>query len=182
MKLPVSGRVAAAASLVLGFTGVMYWIPALFGGQPSSAADSHPVAFIQRVASMAQDQYTPQMGILIPILGVLFTLASAAQIPAALGALTGRDWGRVVLRAVAYTKVGLYVTSGLLLGLAIFSSVRPADPRWNFLAGHWLANLAMIGVYYWVVVALRDPGTAALPADEEEENDETEEQRAGHPA
>jgi len=151
--VPGPTRAAAIASFVLGFTGVAFWVPALFGASPASEG-THPVAIIQRVCSMALEQYTPQMGIVIPVLGALFSLASALQIPGALGALAGRAWGLLLLRAIGYTKVASYIAAGLLLGLALFSSVEATRPSWTFAAINWLASLVMIGVYYWIIVAM----------------------------
>jgi hypothetical protein len=175
---PGAQRTAAIVSAVLGVTGIAYWLPALFVTLPRGTPN-HPsaVPFIQRVASMALEQYTPNMGPVVPILGALFCLASAVQIPAGIGAALGRPSAVAALRAVGYTKIGLYVTSGLLLGLAIFSSVRAGDPSWSFSAVNWVANLGMIGVYSWIVRAL---GPALAPddiltddaVDEEEEGEE----------
>ena len=153
-SVPVSARVAIGISLVMGFTGVAFWIPALFGPASGAAqATDHPAAIIQRVASLALQQYTPSMQWLIPILGGVFSLASCAQIVAALGALGGRGWGPMLLRSVAYCKIGLYVASGLLLGLAIFS-VQSGNPSWGFSVANWVANLAMIAIYYWIARAM----------------------------
>lgn len=163
-KTPAPTRAAAILSFLMGFTGLAYWVPALFGASPAGAGGDHPVAFIQRVASMALEQYTPGMSIVIPILGALFSIASALQIPGGLGTLTGRRWAMLLLRAVAYTKVALYVAAGLLLGLAIFSSVEANRPSWNFAVANWIASLAMIGIYYWIILAIN----AALSADDPE--------------
>lgn len=138
---------------MLGFTGVAFWIPALSGASPANGG-THPVAIIQRVCSMALEQYTPQMGIVIPVLGVLFSVASALQIPGAVGTLMGRRWGMLLLRGIGYTKVASYIAAGLLLGLALFSSVEANRPTWTFAAINWLASIAMIGVYYWIIVAM----------------------------
>ena len=140
-------------SLVLGFTGLAFWVPALSGASPGGGG-THPVAIIQRVCSLALEQYTPQMGVVIPVLGALFSLASALQIPGAIGALRGRSWGMLLLRAIGYTKVASYIAAGLLLGLALFSSVEANRPSWTFAAVNWIASLAMIGVYYWIIVAM----------------------------
>lgn len=140
-------------SFVMGFTALIYWVPALFGS-PTQGASGHPLAFIQRVTSMAREQYTPPMVIVVPILGALFTLVSLLQIPAALGSLRSREPALHLLRAVAYAKVALYIATGLLLGLAIFSSVRAGDPSWTFSAVNWVANLAMIGIYYWIILTV----------------------------
>jgi hypothetical protein len=150
--VPGPTRAAAIVSFVLGFTGLAFWIPALFGA--SAGEGTHPVAIIQRVCSLALEQYTPQMGIVIPVLGALFSLASALQIPGAVGTLRGRAWGMLLLRAVGYTKVASYIAAGLLLGLALFSSVEANRPSWTFAAINWIASLAMIGVYYWIIVAM----------------------------
>lgn len=161
---PFSLRLAAAVTLVLGFTGLMFWIPALFGAQPDvPPGQDHPVAFAQRVASLAVKQYTPNMGLLVPILGGLFSLASLLQIPAAVGSFARQRWALLLLRTVAYTKVSLYILSGLLVGLAIFSSVQAGDPSWTFSAIAWCLNLVMIGLYYWVIVV----SSAAFSAGEE---------------
>jgi hypothetical protein len=171
---PGAQRAAAIVSAVLGITGLAYWLPALFlsSGSPSNPSS---VPFIQRVVSMAREQYTPNMGPVVPILGALFCLASALQIPAGIGAALERPSAVAVLRAVGFTKIGLYVTSGLLLGLAIFSSVRAGDPSWSFSAVNWVANLGMIGVYYWIVRAL---GPVLSPDDilDEETGDEEDEE------
>lgn len=141
-------------SLVMGFTGLAFWIPALFGPAPEVApATDNAAAIIQRVASLALQQYTPAMRWLIPLLGGVFSLASCVQIVAALGALGRFGWGPVLLRSVAYCKIGLYVVSGLLLGLAIFS-VQPGNPSWGFSAANWVANLVMIAIYYWIARAM----------------------------
>ena len=137
----------------MGFTALIYWVPALFGA-PTQSADAHPMAFIQRVTSMAREQYTPPMVILVPVLGALFTLASLLQIPAALASLAQHEWALLLLRGVAYAKVALYIATGLLLGLAIFSSAQAGDASWTFSAVNWVANLAMIGIYYWIIVAV----------------------------
>lgn len=150
--VPGPTRAAAIVSFVLGFTGLAFWIPALSGA--ATGEGTHPVAIIQRVCSLALEQYTPQMGIVIPVLGALFSLASALQIPGAVGALRGRAWGMLLLRAVGYTKVASYIAAGLLLGLALFSSVEANRPSWTFAAINWIASLAMIGVYYWIIVAM----------------------------
>ncbi|MCC2671004.1 MAG: hypothetical protein K0Q72_3475, partial [Armatimonadetes bacterium] len=47
-----------------------------------------------------------------------------------------------------------YIAAGLLLGLAIFSSVEATRPSWTFAALNWLAGLLMIGIYYWIILAI----------------------------
>ena len=174
--VPAETRVASVVSLVLGITALIYWVPALIA-PPSGEVSYHPVAFVQRVASMALEQYTPNMRPVVPVLGGLFSLASVVQIPAALGSLVGHPRFMAYLRGVAYSKIGLYVMSGLLLGLAIFSSIRAGDPSWTFSAANWLANLAMIGVYYWIAMALV-PGEDE-PAGEQAGEEAEEPEEAG---
>lgn len=152
--LPAATRVAAVVSTIMGCTGVAYWVPALSGGAPSGQSAEHPVAFIQRVVSVAQQQYTPEMSVVIPIMGAVFTVASALQIPGGVGTLLARRWAMLLLRTIAYAKVAMYIAAGLLLGLAIFSSVEANRPSWTFAAANWVAGLAMIGIYYWIIVAM----------------------------
>lgn len=152
--VPTATRVAAGVSIILGCTGVAYWAPALAGAMPPGAAGDHPVAFIQRVVSVAQQQYTPAMSAIVPFLGLAFSLASALQIPGGIGTLLGRRWGMLLLRTIAWAKVAMYVAAGLLLGLAIFSSVEADRPSWTFAALNWVAGLAMIGIYYWIIIAM----------------------------
>lgn len=151
---PAATRVAAVVSSLMGVTGMLYWVPALAGASPAGSVGEHPVAFIQRVLSVAQNQYTPEMKVIIPIMGAVFTLASALQIPGGIGTLLGRRWAMLLLRTVAYAKVAMYIASGLLLGLAIFSSVEANRPSWTFAAINWVAGLAMIGIYYWIILAI----------------------------
>jgi hypothetical protein len=151
---PPATRVAAVVSSLMGVTGMLYWVPALAGVSPSDTTGEHPVAFIQRVLSVAQHQYTPEMKVIIPIMGAVFTLASALQIPGGIGTLLGQRWAMLLLRTVAYAKVAMYIASGLLLGLAIFSSVEANRPSWTFAAINWVAGLSMIGIYYWIILAI----------------------------
>jgi len=151
---PVATRVAAVVSSLMGVTGMLYWVPALAGVAPSGSTGEHPVAAIQRVLSVAQHQYTPEMKVIVPIMGAVFTLASALQIPGGIGTLLGRRWALLLLRTVAYAKVSMYLTSGLLLGLAIFSSVEANRPSWTFAAASWVAGFVLIGIYYWIIVAI----------------------------
>lgn len=160
--VPGATRAAAVVSFVLGFTGMAFWVPALSGASPADSA-THPVAIIQRVCSLALEQYTPQMGVVIPILGVIFSLASALQIPGAVAALLNRPWGMLLLRGIGYTKVASYIAAGLLLGLALFSSVEATRPSWTFAAINWLASLSMIGVYYWIILAMNKALHAGEP-------------------
>ena len=145
-------RIAAPVCFMLGFTGLAYWVPALFG-VPQHTAQEHSMAIIQQVLSMAEQQYIPQMRFVGPTLGGLFTLASLLQIPSAVGTFLRREGAMRLLRGIAYCKVALYIASGLLLGLAIFSSPAAGRP-WTVAVENWLANLAMIAFYYWVVVAV----------------------------
>ena len=176
-ELPVTARAAAIAACVLGCTGLIYWVPALWGAAPGLELSPRPIAIIQRVASLALEQYTAPMKVIVPILGVLGSVASALQIPAAIGTLRRRESAMALLRGLAYAKVALYVAAGLLLGLALFSSVQPNRP-WTLAALNWLAVFVMIAFYYWVArvmsVALarfrRDPDPL-LPEEAEDESD-----------
>lgn len=148
-ELPGAARAAAIAACVLGCTGLIYWVPALWGAAPGLELSPRPIAIIQRVASLALEQYTAPMKVIVPMLGLLGSVASALQIPAAIGTLQRREGAMALLRGLAYAKVALYVAAGLLLGLALFSAVQPNRP-WTLAALNWLAIFVMIAFYSWV--------------------------------
>lgn len=167
-----SQRKAAIASLLLGFAGLVYWVPAI--SDPMKPVGGSPT-IVHRVASMALEQYPPAMRPAVPILGALFCLASLLQIPAAASALLRRPPALGWLRALSYCKLALYITSGLLLGLAVFSSIPAGPPSWLFSGANWLANLAMVGIYYWIIASLQAPDDEMDLAPPEEEEGQEEE-------
>jgi hypothetical protein len=164
-------RTAAVVCFFLGFAGLTYWIPAL-GGTPATIPpeSQHPLSIIQRVAILTLSQYTSNMSGILPILGGFFCVASSLQIPAAIGALIRRSWGLPMLRVVVYTKLSLYILSGLLLGLALFSRVQAGDPSWKFSAINWVADLGMVAIYCWLVSSLieRPPAENVVEAEDDE--------------
>jgi hypothetical protein len=175
-------RMMAGVSFALGIVGVLFWIPVLFS--PEADLPVHgSIGFIQFVANVAAQQYTPNMRSVVPILGILVTLASAVQVPASIGAFMGKEWWLGVLRVVAYAKVVLFITSGLLLGLAVFSSVTPQEQRWTLALSGWLILLVMTGAYYWMIGVInsslngghREPEHYSEDDDEDEEDDDEDE-------
>lgn len=177
-RIGLPQRIAAFLSVVMGITGVVYWVPALLDWDRASIEPGgHPVAFIQRVVDMAAQQFTPGMIWIVPFLGALFTVASLLQIPAGIAGGLGRVQGIVLLRVVAYAKLAMFIGCFLLLGLALFSNVDPGDPRWRFSALNWIANLGMIALYGWFIRVLSQalPPLDGLPAGAANSTDEDEE-------
>lgn len=169
-------RLIAVVSFVLAVSGVLFWVPALF--LPPPQAVSHDwITFIQRVANVALQQYTPNMRAVVPVLGALFTLVSLVQIPASVGAWIGHSRALSILRIIAYVKIGLFVTSCLLLGLAVFSVMDPANPPWTLTAASWVSSFLFIGIYVWMIRAINgilgdhmDPGSVLEDEEEEDED------------
>jgi hypothetical protein len=172
-------RVTAGLSFALGILGVLFWVPSLFVSTPAPAGFDL-VSFSHSVANVAVQQYTPNMRWVVPILGGLVTLASVAQIPAAIGAWMGRESWLLVLRVVAYLKAALFITSGLLLGLALFSSVAPHDQPWTFALSSWLIIVGMVAIYFWMIGVInhtlaamhRESDRFSDDPDEDDEDDE----------
>jgi hypothetical protein len=174
-QLPKGTKVAAVVSTVMGCTGIAYWIPALAGAPPSPGGSEHPLALLQPVLNLAKEQYPEKLQPIIPLLGVLFTLASVLQIPGGLGSLSGRRWAMLLLRTIAYAKVALYITSGLLLGLAIFSNVETNRPTWTYAAWSWVGGFVLIAIYYGIILVMN---RALIGDNTEEPEEEDEEPRA----
>lgn len=166
-------RIVAVLSMLLSLSGVLFWVPTLFLPPPQVVTHDW-VTFIQRVANVALQQYTPNMRAVVPVLGALFTVVSLIQIPASFGAWFGQRRSLEMLRIIGYVKIGLFVTSALLLGLAVFSSMGTHDSPWTLIASSWLSSFFFIGLYVWMIRAINgilgdhlDP--AAIADDEEED-------------
>jgi hypothetical protein len=167
----VRARWVALAAFLLSLSGVLSWTPSLF--LPPSDLTHDPLTFVLRVGHLALQQYTPNMRGVLPVLGALFTGISLVQMAAALGAWMGRANALSLLRTIAYLKIGLFVAAVLLLGLALFSSVNPRNPPWNFAAATWVASFAFIGAYVLIIRAINrilgDPLDLGSAREEEEE-------------
>lgn len=168
-------RLVAVVSLLLSVSGVLFWVPTLF--LPPPQVETHAwITFIQRVANVALQQYTPNMRAVVPVLGALFTLVSIIQIPASFGAWMAQERSLSLLRIIGYIKIGLFVTSCLLLGLAVFSSVDPSNPPWTLTASSWASSFLFIAIYVWMIRAINrllgDPMDPATLAEEDEEEDD----------
>lgn len=171
-------RGVAVVSLILGLSGALFWVPALFLPRPEVVTHDW-MTFIQRVANVALQQYTPNMRPVVPVLGALFTVVSVFQVFAAAGAWSGQDRALAILRIVSYAKIGLFVISALLLGLAVFSSVDRENPPWTLTASSWVATLVFVGIYYSMIRAINrilgdnlDPDAGVEESDEDDLEDD----------